>query len=132
MSQPPHQPPFDPHQEGWGQVPPQPGWQPPPKKPKAPLFLGILIGAVAPFLGILPPALLSNTVDSTSVASDVIGLAPFGWWFLVLATGAGLLFSDRTRRWGVGILIGLFGMLIIGAGACVALLVVVLSAYNGG
>jgi hypothetical protein len=43
-----------------------------------------------------------------------------------------LLFSDGTRRWGLGILIGFFGMLIIGAGACVAILVVVLASYSGG
>ena len=132
MSQPPGQPPYDPSQQPWGQPPPQPGWEPPPpKKPKAPLFFGILIGALAPFLGIIPPALFSN-VQSPSMASDIVGLAPFAWVFLILATGAGLLFSDRTRRWGVGILIGLFGMLIIGAGACVAVIVVVLAAYSGG
>jgi hypothetical protein len=114
------------------QPPPQPGWQPPPpKKPKAPLLLGILIGAVAPFFGLIFPVALGN-VSSPSVASDIAGLAPFAWVFLVLATGAGLLFSDRTRRWGLGILIGLFGMLIIGAGACVAVLVVVLASYSGG
>jgi hypothetical protein len=110
---------------------PQPGWQPPPpKKPKAPLLLGILIGAVAPFLGLIFPVALGNS--SSSTAQGIAGLAPFVWVFLVLATGAGLLFSDRTRRWGLGILIGLFGMLIIGAGACVAVLVVVLASYSGG
>ena len=106
-------------------------WQPPPPQPKWPLFVGMLIGAVAPFLGVLPPILLSS-IDTPRLVSDVVGLTPLGWAFLVLLTGAGLLFSDRTRRWGVGILIGFFGMLIIGAGACVALLVVVLSSYNGG
>jgi hypothetical protein len=106
-------------------------WQPPPPKPKYPLFLGILIGAVAPFLGLIPPVVLSN-LDAGSVASDAVFLAPFGWAFVIMATGAGLLFSDRTRRWGVGILIGFFGMLIIGAGACVAFLAVLLASYNGG
>ena len=32
-------------------------------------------------------------------------------------TGFGLLVSPRTRRWGAGMLIGFFGMLIVGAGA---------------
>ena len=116
MSQPPP--------TGWGQPPP-------PAKPKAPLLLGILIGAVAPFLGVVPLLALSN-VESPRVVADLAGLAPFVWTMAVLATGAGLLFSDRTRRWGVGILLGFFGMLVIGAGLCVAALVVVLSAYNGG
>jgi hypothetical protein len=118
MSQPPYQP------------PPGAGWPaPPPKKPKAPLFLGMLIGAVAPFFGLLVPALFSG---EPGAAADAVAFAPFVWVMVILATGAGLLFSDRTRRWGVGILIGLFGMLIIGAGVCVAALVVILSAYNGG
>lgn len=109
----------------------QPWQPPPPPKSKTPLLLGILIGAVAPFFGVIPPVVLSNVQSPTWVA-DVAGLAPFAWVFLVLATGAGLMFSDRTRRWGLGILLGLFGMLIIGAGACVALLVVVLASYSGG
>ncbi len=107
-------------------------WQPPPPKPKYQLWLGILIGALAPFLGVVPPIALSSVADGQSTASDIVGLTPFVWAMLVLFTGAGLLFSDATRRWGVGILIGFFGMLIIGAGACVALLVVVLASYSGG
>ena len=76
------------------------------------------------------------TIWSLSGTTAMVGNAEFAYAVtdgaLILATGAGLLFSDRTRRWGVGILIGLFGMLIIGAGACVAVLVVVLAAYSGG
>lgn len=117
------QPPYD---------PPRPvGWQPPPKKPKAPLLLGILIGAVAPFAGLLVPVVFSG-VQRPSPAADIAAFAPFGWVLLVLATGTGLLFPDDTRRWGVGILLGFFGMLIIGAGVCVAALVVIIAAYNGG
>ena len=111
------------------QPPEGPGWpvphQPPPPKPKLPLFLGMLIGAVVPLFGVALPAALPD-------GSDVEALAPFAWILLVLVVGFGLLFSDQTRRWGAGILIGFFGMLIIGAGACVAVLVIVLSAYNGG
>ena len=112
----------------------QPSWPapqpPPPKKPKAPLVLGILIGAAAPVLGILVPVALSALTDGGIMGG--FGFAPFVLVMVVLATGAGLLFSDQTRRWGVGILIGLFGMLIIGAGACVAVLVAVMASYNGG
>ena len=90
-----------------------------------PLYLGILIGAVVPFFGLLFPLVLPERIA-------VLELAPVAWVFLVLLAGAALLFTDETRRWGVGILIGLFGMLIVGAGACVTLLVVVLSSYSGG
>jgi hypothetical protein len=120
VSQPPGEP-------GWP-VPDQPPaqqWQPPARKPKLPLFMGILIGAVVPFFGVALPFVLPD-------GSAIGALAPIVWVFLVLLSGAALLFSDETRRWGVGILIGLFGMLIIGAGACVALLFVVLASYSGG
>ncbi len=103
-------------------APPQP---PPPRKPRTPLLLGIVIGAVVPFFGLVPPLLFRN-------GPDVVGMAPVVWVFMVLLGGAALLFSDDTRRWGVGILIGLFGMLIVGAGACVTLFIVFLSTYQGG
>jgi hypothetical protein len=136
VTQPPEQPPW---QQPGDQSPWQPGqqpagpspWQPPPKKPKAPLILGILIGAFAPIAGVAAATALAGMVDSTT-ASDVVALVPILTFFGVLLTGAVLLFPDKTRRWGAGLLIGLFGMLIIGAGACVAVLFLVLAAYNGG
>ena len=105
-------------------------WQPPQPKPKLPLFLGMVFGATAPFCGIGLSSLLSSI--GSAAASQVAPLASVVVVLATLATGVGLLFSDETRRWGAGILLGFFGMLIIGAGACVAVLVVVLSAYNGG
>lgn len=123
--QPQSQPPGQPQGPPPGQPQWQPQWQPPPPKPKLPLFLGMLIGAVVPWFGVALPAALPD-------GSDVESLAPFAWFLLILVVGFGLLFSEQTRRWGAGILIGFFGMLIIGAGACVAVLVIVLSAYNGG
>lgn len=127
MSQPPYPPdPQQPGSQGW-----QPGWQPPAKKPRAPLLLGILIGAVVPFFGV-GIGFAIGSIGSSPAVSNLAGLVPFVWALLVLATGLGLLFSDRTRRWGLGILIGFFGMLIIGAGACVATLVVVLAGYSTG
>jgi hypothetical protein len=123
VTQPPMQPPPGPPPPGyspWGQPP-----QPPPKKPKTPLLVGILIGAVTPFFGLAFPAALPD-------GSGAEALAPFVWALGVMLTGIGLLFADSTRRWGLGILIGFFGMLIIGAGACVAVLIVVIAAYSGG
>ncbi len=112
VTQPPHQP-------GWPVPPP-----PPPRKPKAPLLLGALIGAVTPFAGLVLPVVLGN-------GPDLLALAPLVWFLLVPAAGAGLLFSDQTRRWGLGILLGFFGMLVVTAGACVAI-VLTLTATSGG
>lgn len=117
MSQPP-QPPA-----------PPPPWQPTPppqpaRQPKAPLLLGILIGAVAPWFGVLAAVLFSDRVDAA-------GLAPVPWFLLVFLVGCGLLFPASTRRWGLGILIGMFAMLIIGAGACVVIFVALVSATGG-
>jgi hypothetical protein len=137
VTQPPEQPPWQQpgDQSPWqqpGQQPPGPSpWQPPPKKPKAPLILGILIGAFGPIAAVVIAGALGSMTDSTT-ASDLAALVPLLTLFGVLLTGAVLLFPDKTRRWGAGLLIGLFGMLIIGAGACVAVLVLVLSSYNGG
>ena len=125
------QPPEQPEQPPWQQPGDQPPWQPPPKKPKAPLVLGILIGAFAPIAAVAVATALAGMVDSVT-ASDLVSLVPILTFFGVLLTGAVLLFPDKTRRWGAGLLIGLFGMLIIGAGACVAVLFLVLAAYNGG
>ncbi len=105
-------------------------WQPQQPKPKLPLLLGALFGAASPFSGFALSTLLSSTRSET--ASGAAPLASVAVVLATLATGVGLLFSDETRRWGAGILLGFFGMLIIGAGACVAVLVVVLAAYNGG
>jgi hypothetical protein len=40
----------------------------------------------------------------------------------VLVTGVVLVISDRTRQWGIGLLVGFLVALILGAGACVAIL----------
>ena len=57
-----------------------------------------------------------------------VGLAvgPVSW----LAVAIALIVGKSTRPWGLGILIGGFGMLIILGGACVALLAS-LDAANG-
>lgn len=101
-------------------------WQPPPRKSRLPLLLGLLLGAVVPFVGLAPPLLLRG-VATPPVVSDVVWIFPVGWVFLVLLAGAALLFTDSTRRWGVGVLLGLFGMLIISTVALAALLFVLLS-----
>ena len=95
----------------------QPPYQPPPpaKPPKAPLFAGILIGAVAPWFFSLVPLILTN-------GNTAAGYGLYAWVLVPLA-GIVLLVVPRTRRWGLGVLIGFFGMLIIGAGACLTIVV---------
>lgn len=104
MSQPPYQPPAG--QGGWPTPPPQ-------KPPKAPLFAGIAIGALAPWFFSLVPLILTN-------GDSVAGYGLYAWVLVPLA-GIVLLVVPRTRRWGLGMLIGFFGMLIIGAGACLTI-----------
>jgi hypothetical protein len=114
VTQPPQPPPEQPWGPQGGQFP-QPAWQPPPKQPKMPLLVGMLIGAVAPWLLGVVPLILTN---GNSLAG--YGLLT---WAMVPLVGFALIFADQTRRWGLGILLGFFGMLVIGAGACVIVLV---------
>ena len=76
------------------------------------LLLGVAIGFVIPMLAFL---LLSETV------------APDYWWLgstvwsVVAFVGVALLFFERTRRVGVGMLLGFGCLLLVGAGACTVL-----------
>jgi len=120
VSQPPYQPPGqppgpppDPPPEGAGWPTPLPAT--PAKKPKAPLLAGMLIGAVAPWFFSLVPLILTN-------GNTAAGYGLYAWVLVPLA-GIVLLLVPKTRRWGLGVLIGFFGMLIIGAGACLTIVV---------
>ena len=101
--------------------PPAPPAEPPAREPgrRRETWYGVVVGLVAclvlPFLGL-------------SVA-DTIGILGFGALspLAVLVTGVVLVVPDRTRRWGTGLLIGFCVSLVLGAGACIALL----AAWNG-
>jgi len=77
------------------------------------LLLGVAIGFVIPMLAFL---LLSETA------------APDYWWLgssvwsVVAFVGVALLFFERTRRVGVGMLLGFGCLLLVGAGACTVLM----------
>lgn len=87
---------------------------PPPAQGRRDLWLGVLVGVVltfgTPFLG----AVLAQTF-TTFVP---VLLSPL----LVLVAGTVLAVRDSTRQWGLGILIGFAGALVVGAGACVVLI----------
>jgi hypothetical protein len=91
-------------------MPSEPSHPPP---PKLPLVVGALAGAVAPWFFSLVPFLLTG-------GNSVAGYGLYAW-VLVPLVGAGLLVAPATRRWGAGVLIGFFGMLVVGAGACIVL-----------
>jgi hypothetical protein len=74
------------------------------------IAVALLACVVLPFLGVV-----------TSGALGVFGLgllAPLA----VLVVGVVLVIPDRTRQWGIGLLVGFLGALILGAGACVAII----------
>lgn len=110
-------------------VPTPPPDEPPPGEPPRPpgsrrdLWLGAVVGFVltigVPFLwaliaqaiGYFLPVLLSS--------------------LLVLVAGVVLALQERTRQWGLGILIGFAAALVVGAGACAVLLVSFSNSYGG-
>ena len=109
---PPADPPAEQPPEQPGQ---QPGQQPAQPSRRLPLLVGAFAGAVAPWFFSLVPLVLTN-------GSGVAGYFLYAW-LLVPVIGIGLLIAPTTRRWGAGVLIGFFGMLVVGAGACVAIVV---------
>jgi hypothetical protein len=103
--------------------PPYPQPTPPPKRSKVGLWIGILIGAVMPFVGFG----LLWFIPGGDLAT-VAGTVAYGG---TLVTGVVLLVPESTRWWGVGLLIGFFGMLIVGAGVCLAIVAVLVGSYAG-
>ena len=111
MTQPPAGPPQGPPPP-WGHYPAPPA-QPQPPGDGWKIVCGAAIGVVATVVA--PFASLG--------LADSLGFGIFALSFiLVPATGVALLVSSTTRKWGLGLIIGWAIVLILGAGACVALL----------
>jgi multidrug transporter EmrE-like cation transporter len=83
------------------------------------LWVGIAIGAFVPLLSFLPLIRDLNSLN-LAVARNL--------WAAVAFVAVLLLFPERTRRYGVGMLIGFCALLICGAGTCI----VVVLALEGG
>ncbi|USQ78172.1 hypothetical protein [Ornithinimicrobium faecis] len=88
-------------------------YEPPPKKSSLPLWLGALLGLVGVFAGIWA---------STLVNPDLFPWVSLGGLVVLVV----LLVVPATRRWGLGVLIGVALSipvgLIIFAGVCIALI----------
>jgi hypothetical protein len=71
---------------------------------------------VGGIITVILPLMSLALVDQTGFGAFIVAL------LLVPVVGLGLLFSDSTRPWGIGILIGWATALIVVGGSCVALL----------
>jgi hypothetical protein len=96
----------------WGNYPAPPP-QPPPPNDGWKIFCGAVIGVVAT---IAVPFLALSVDPSAGVSLFLLS------FIIVPTTSVGLIIAPVTRAWGIGLLIGWAVSLIIGAGACVALL----------
>ena len=102
--------------------PPEPSGPPPKRSWTWPIVFGALITIGATVLGPVVSFALADTVG-------LFGLTFFAP-LLCLVVGIVLVCMDSTRPWGLGLLIGFFVMLIVGAGACVLLIVAFTSAHG--
>jgi len=110
MTQPPTGPPQGP--PPWGHYPPPPG--PPPKRGRGwEIVGGVVVGGI---LSIVLPLMSLAIADRAGFGGFIVAL------LLVPAIGLGLLFSDSSRPWGLGILIGWAVALIVVGGSCVAII----------
>lgn len=106
----------------WSQPPPPPppgaGWPGQPPKSKTPLIVGGLIGFALPgalFVFGLILAAQDGAVGMVGAAVALLGL-------LVPVVAIVLLFPERTRRWGAGMLLGMGIALVVGFVGCVGLI----------
>jgi hypothetical protein len=110
MTQPPGGPPQAP--PPWGHYPAPPP-QPQPPSDGWKIVCGAVIGFAAT---VLAPFAALGLADSLGFGIFLLSFV------LVPGTGIALLASATTRKWGLGLIIGWAITLVVGAGACVALL----------
>ena len=95
----------------WGAAPPPPQPSPAHDDSRRRKRLGVAVGVVVPLLTFLVVFLLDGS----------------GWWLgqlvwsAVAFVGVALLFWPRTRSLGAGMLLGFAVLLLVGAGACTAI-----------
>ncbi|GAB3857051.1 hypothetical protein GCM10028801_15070 [Nocardioides maradonensis] len=99
--------------------PPPPGWQPPPRKKVR--WVGYVLGALvgAPAVAALIGGIDALAGSISRQLGSVVGVLSV---VLLIGIPVGLIIPERTRPWGIGILIGFALWAIIAAGACVVLI----------
>ncbi len=123
---PPGGPPYPPYGPPHGGPPPTP----PGMSNKAKFWLGFVLSVPALLLAAFVSNLPSIIIDAAGGDSSVTGSLSF---LLFLLMGVGvlvMLFFERTRWWGLGLIAGIAVTLIVLAGACVVILAVLLGAEN--
>jgi len=97
-----------------------PGGHPPPPQPlpKKSHVLELVVGSVLGAVDLAVSGVVGVSLVAVSNSGALFLLGPL----LGLLLPVALMFSDKTRWWGVGILIGFFVSLIVLGGACVALI----------
>lgn len=79
-----------------------------------PVIGGVVVGVVVPLLSFLP--LLGAAGGGLYALGGYL-------WMATAAVGVLLLVPQRTRPWGLGILLGFTGLVVAGGGVCTAVLV---------
>ena len=88
---------------------------PPPAQVRGGLLIGVAVGALAPLAAFLVVARAGLDSRYAWVGQLV--------WAAVAFMGVLMLAFDRTRRMGLGVLLGFCGLVVVGAGMCTAVVV---------
>jgi|ERR1044071_1652357 hypothetical protein len=87
----------------------------PPGQVRGGLLIGVAIGALAPLAAFLIVVRVGFDSRYAWVGQTV--------WAVVAFTGVLMLAFHRTRRMGLGVVLGFCGLLVVGAGMCTAAVV---------
>ena len=80
------------------------------------LLVGVIIGVLIPVVSFFLVVLALRSADDGGTITTV----GTGVWALLAFSGTLMIGFDRTRRLGLGILLGLSGVILVGAGTCTA------------
>lgn len=84
-----------------------------PRRSRRPLLVGVILGVVPPLLGFLATAF--SGPGYYGIGSSL--------WAGTAFVGVLLMVFERTRSYGLGMLLGFCGLVLVGAGVCTTVLV---------